>query len=58
MVQWELREAVGTRVVCGPRQRSVLEFLVVMREALGVSKGFSNSHNGDWWCSEEVQEKA
>ncbi|XP_016452477.1 uncharacterized protein LOC107777029 [Nicotiana tabacum] len=27
------------------------------REVLGVSKGFSGSHKGDWWWSEEVQEK-
>ncbi|XP_075097984.1 uncharacterized protein LOC142175297 [Nicotiana tabacum] len=30
---------------------------VAAREVLGVSKGFSGSHKGDWWWSEEVQEK-
>uniref|UniRef100_A0A1S4CKI2 Craniofacial development protein 2-like n=1 Tax=Nicotiana tabacum TaxID=4097 RepID=A0A1S4CKI2_TOBAC len=27
------------------------------REVLGVSKGYSGSHKGDWWWNEEVQEK-
>ncbi|XP_019256325.1 PREDICTED: uncharacterized protein LOC109234717 [Nicotiana attenuata] len=31
--------------------------IVVAREVLGVSKGFSGNHKGDWWWSEEVQEK-
>ncbi|XP_009602279.1 uncharacterized protein [Nicotiana tomentosiformis] len=30
---------------------------VVASEVLGVSKGFSGRHKGDWWWSEEVQEK-
>ncbi|XP_070009810.1 uncharacterized protein [Nicotiana sylvestris] len=30
---------------------------VAVREVLGVSKGFSGGHKGDWWWSEEVQEK-
>ncbi|XP_019227603.1 PREDICTED: uncharacterized protein LOC109208900 [Nicotiana attenuata] len=27
------------------------------REVLGVSKGFSGGHKGDWWWNEEVQRK-
>ncbi|XP_075103552.1 uncharacterized protein LOC142178120 [Nicotiana tabacum] len=27
------------------------------REVLGVSKGFSGGHKGDWWWNEEVQGK-
>ncbi|XP_075106934.1 uncharacterized protein LOC142179933 [Nicotiana tabacum] len=30
---------------------------VVAREVLGVSKGFFGGHKGDWWWSEEVQDK-
>ncbi|XP_075087846.1 uncharacterized protein LOC142169824 [Nicotiana tabacum] len=27
------------------------------REVLGVSKGYSGGHKGDWWWNREVQEK-
>lgn len=27
------------------------------REVLGVSKGRSGGHQGDWWCDGEVQVK-
>ncbi|XP_070046310.1 uncharacterized protein [Nicotiana tomentosiformis] len=29
----------------------------VAREVLGVSKGYSGGHKGDWWWNGEVQEK-
>ncbi|XP_075087843.1 uncharacterized protein LOC142169821 [Nicotiana tabacum] len=27
------------------------------REVLGVSKGYSDGHKGEWWCNREVQGK-